>query len=56
MLVVTQSGHQPRSFNVDSFDAVSCNLQIDLQLEMITGVLWLGVHCSEALSCFRLET
>jgi hypothetical protein len=32
------------------------NLQIDLRLEMITGVPWLGVHCGEALSCFRLET
>ena len=50
---MTQNGHQPRGFNVDSFGAVSCNSQID---EMITGVSWLGVHCGEALSSFRLET
>jgi hypothetical protein len=34
------------------FGAVSCNLQID---EMITGVPWLGVHCGEALSSFRVR-
>src|SRR5262245_60920740 len=39
---MTHSGHQPCSFNVDSG---SCNLQV----EMITGVPWIGVHCGEAL-------
>ena len=52
---LTQNGHQPRSFNVDSLGAVSCNSQIDLRLELITGVRSLGIHCGEALSSFRVR-